>query len=153
MMSYYDGMSKDFVAAIKRGFALAASGKPFCITWSGREIKSLAEFHEWFGDNVNERINHKAGCRTDGASFKKSCHCEHCMGRCRCGIKKIVVDGILRCGYGCAYPWGGRKWENSVEMEAWRLSRKLRQPRLIIHKGEVPLEFRARFAHRIEEMQ
>lgn len=65
---------------------------------------------------------------------------------------KIIVDGRERCGYGCREPWGGRKWEDSAYWEAWRLSRKLRQPRVIIHVGEVPLEYRSKLAHRIEEM-
>ena len=153
-MSYYNTLAaKELLVAIKKGLAMAKDGQVFRITWAGSEITSEAAFHAWFQENLDKRINHKAGLRTDGAPFKKQCHCRHCMGLCRCGIVRLIVDGRERCGYGCGNPWGGRKWENEWEAESWRLSRKLMDHggRLVIHRSEVPLEFRKRFAHRIEE--
>jgi hypothetical protein len=151
-VSYYDALRvKDFAATIKHGFDMARAGQSFNISWAGQEITNLDAFHKWFQDNVDKRINHKSGLRTDGAPRKTRCHCRHCMGTCTCAIKKITVDGRDRCGYGCRAPWGGRKWESDYEREAHRVAYMVSQPRRLIRVTEVPPEFRARFAHRISE--
>lgn len=43
----------------------------------------------------------------------------------------------------------GRKWEPGAYWEAWRLSRAVNSPRLIVRRAQVPLEYRARLASRI----
>lgn len=42
----------------------------------------------------------------------------------------------------------GRKWSRDWFMQAWRLSRDVNTPRLIVRWA--PVEFRARLAHRLE---
>lgn len=106
MKGYYQNFHcvKEFAEEIKHGFEMAAAGQPFRISWAWQEIKSLTEFHEWFQDNIDKRINHKAGLRTDGASFKKRCHCRHCMGTCDCAINRSPARNPRPSGRGGAPP-------------------------------------------------
>ena len=43
----------------------------------------------------------------------------------------------------------GRKWSRDWFMSAWRLSRAVNTPRLIVRRTEVPMEFRDRLAGRL----
>ena len=42
----------------------------------------------------------------------------------------------------------GRKWDNDYDRAARNCARWVNTPRLVVHQGMVPLEFRTRLAHR-----
>jgi hypothetical protein len=59
----------------------------------------------------------------------------------RAGIHDRINKHVL--GYGC-----GRKWDQNWQVEAGRAARAVNTPRLVV--GWVPVEFRARLAHRLD---
>ena len=72
---------------------------------------------------VDGRINNRGGLRADGAPAKTACACKHCMARCDCSIRRIPARGGEVCGYGCRFPWGGRKWDGDYQRDLERDAR------------------------------
>lgn len=107
---------------------------------------------EWFRGKLDEAMNLKAGLRADGAPRKARCHCKHCEGRCDCALRRVIIDGRGRCGYGCRAPWG-RKWEREWQIGAERDQRAIadkHERRYAIYQFNTP-ELRGRFAHLLSD--
>jgi hypothetical protein len=147
----YNSASGAVARAIKNGFELCRAGYKVRASWAGRAMDE-AELRQWFRDRLDQRINLKAGLRSDGAPLKTQCACKHCMGRCDCSRSRLRLRGGWVCGGGCRFPWGGRHWDEDWQGSARRDSRRLRDrftSRIAIHSFDTELA-RKRFGHLIE---
>jgi hypothetical protein len=146
---------KEYLACCRTAFATTAAGGMVRIYWN-TPILNAEGWREEFRAALDKRINVKAGLRSDGAPKRSKCRCMHCTAKCDCACRKFVgtpAPIVGDCGYGCRFPWGGRKWDSDYEGNLIRDRRAIEDRvtrRISLYQINTP-ELRQRFAHLLSE--
>ncbi len=146
---------KEYLAAARKAFAVTAAGGSVRTYWTNRTLDANG-WREEFRTAHDKRINVKAGLRSDGAPKRSKCRCMHCTAKCDCACRKFVgTPGPIvgDCGYGCRFPWGGRKWDSGYEADLARDRHAITQrvtSRMSLYQLNTP-ELRQRFAHLLSD--